>query len=335
LRVSKAPGAHYLVTGAAGFVGIALCRRLRADGHRVRALLRQPADGPWDDALRCDLGIDPLPTGLMDGVDGVFHLANIAHVQDIAGIPDTVYERVNVAGTAALLDAAVAAGVRDFVYFSSIKAVADPGLRCVDERWDAWPADAYGRSKREAEALVLRAGLEHGLHACNIRPSLVYGPGVKGNLARLIDAVERRRFPPLPELGNRRSMVGLDDLIDAAQLAMRMPGARGRTFIVSDGVPYSTRSLYVDVAKALGRPVPGWTLPPWLLRLGARVGDGVGALLSRPMPLNSAAWQRLSGSACYRADALRAELGWVPRQTFAAVLPQIIAARQASAPERR
>lgn len=332
--MSNAGGAHYLVTGAGGFVGTALCRRLRADGHRVRALLRRPADGPWDEVLTCDLGTDPLPAGLMDGIDGVFHLAGVAHVQDIAGIPDAVYERVNVAGTGALLDAAVAAGVRGFVYFSSVKAAADPGERCVDETWDDWPADAYGRSKREAEALVLRAGREQALHVCNLRPCLVYGPGVKGNLARLIDAVDRGRFPPLPELGNRRSMIGLDDLIDAAQRAMRMPEARGRTFIVSDGVPYSTRSLYVDIAGALGRPAPGWTLPTWLLRLGALVGDGLGALLSRPMPLNSAAWQRLAGSACYRADELCAQLGWVPRQTFAAVLPEIIAARQAPSPER-
>ncbi|WP_295884172.1 NAD-dependent epimerase/dehydratase family protein, partial [uncultured Thiohalocapsa sp.] len=211
--MSKAGGAHYLVTGAGGFVGTALCRRLRADGHRVRALLRQPADGPWDERLTCDLGTDPLPVGLMDGIDGVFHLAGIAHVQDVAGISDAVYKQVNVAGTAALLDAAVTAGVRGFVYFSSIKAAAEPGERCVDETWDAWPADAYGRSKREAEALVLRAGREQGLHVCNLRPCLVYGPGVKGNLARLIEAVDRGRFPPLPELGNRRSMVGLDDLI--------------------------------------------------------------------------------------------------------------------------
>jgi len=326
---------HYLITGAGGFVGTALCRRLRADGHRVRALLRQPADGPWDERLTCDLGTDPLPVGLMDGIDGVFHLAGIAHVQDVAGISDAVYKQVNVAGTAALLDAAVTAGVRGFVYFSSIKAAAEPGERCVDETWDAWPADAYGRSKREAEALVLRAGREQGLHVCNLRPCLVYGPGVKGNLARLIEAVDRGRFPPLPELGNRRSMVGLDDLIDAAQRAMHMPEARGRTFIVSDGVPYSTRSLYVDIAGALGRPVPGWTLAIRLLRLGARLGDAIGALLSRPMPLNSAAWQRLAGSACYRADALCAQLGWAPRQTFAAVLPEIIVARQAASPDRR
>ena len=322
---------HYLVTGAGGFIGAALCARLQRQGHRVRALLRRPAIGPWDEAMVCDLGAEMLPPGLMDGVDGVFHLAGIAHVQDIAGIPDAVYRRVNVDATAALLDAAVAAGVRGFVYFSSVKAVADPGERCVDEAWDAWPEDAYGRSKREAEELVLAAGREHGLHVCNLRPCLVYGPGVKGNLARMLDAIERGRFPPLPELGNRRSMVGLDDLLNAAQAAMDAPAAEGGTYIVSDGAPCSTRALYLSIREALGQGVPAWTLPRWVLRAGAAAGDLMGMLLARPMPLDSSALRRLAGSACYRSEKIYRQLGWQPRQTLADALPLIIAARRRDA----
>ena len=246
-----------------------------------------------------------------------------------------MYRRVNVHGTAALLDAAVAAGVRGFVYFSSVKAAADPGERCVDETWDAWPQDAYGRSKREAEELVLTAGREHGLHVCNLRPCLVYGPEVKGNLVRMIDAIERGRFPPLPEFGNRRSMVGLDDLLAAAQVAMGTPAARGCTYIVSDEAPCSSRELYLSICKALGQPVPVWTVPLWLLRLGAATGDVMGRLLSRPMPLGNAALQRLAGSACYRSEQIRRQLGWQPRQTFADALPVIIAARPSPRPSGR
>ena len=321
---------RYLVTGAQGFVGTALCGYLKSRGHIVRALVRRPGDGPWDESFRFELGTEQLPDALMSDVDGIFHLAGIAHVQDIAGIPDSVYRRVNVDGTSALLAAAVQSGAERFVYFSSIKAAADPGERCVDESWDALPADPYGLSKREAEQRVLEVGLDSGMHVCNLRPCLVYGPGVKGNLARMLDAIERGTFPPLPELGNQRSMVGVDDLLEAAWLALSSTAANGKTYIVADSVPYSTRALFVASARALGKPVPRWSVPTSLLHAGAAAGDLLARVTRRPMPLSSAVLERLQGWACYRADRLRNELGWRPRETFFDALPSIIAARDRS-----
>lgn len=310
----------YLVTGAQGFIGAALCRLLQAHGHRVRAVIRRPGDGPWDESIHCDLGADALPTKLMDGIDGIFHLAGIAHVQDIAGVADAVYQRVNVDATSALLDAAARRGVKGFVYFSSVKAAADPGPHCVDESWDDPPNDAYGRSKREAEQRVLAIGRETGMHVCNLRPCLVYGPGVKGNLARMFDAIKRGTFPSLPEFNNRRSMVSLDDLVDAAWLAMNNRGANGQIYIVADGEPYSTRALFVAISRALGKPVPAWTIPRWALLTAAAVGDFAARITHRPMPVSSAVLDRLRGSACYRSDRLRGELGWTPRLTFFSAL---------------
>jgi nucleoside-diphosphate-sugar epimerase len=318
---------HYLVTGAGGFIGTALCRRLQARGHRVRALLRRPAEGPWEEVVCADLADAELPAGLMEGIDRVFHLAAIVHAQDAAGIPDEVYQQVNVGGTRALLDAAVAADVRGFVHFSSVKAVADPGERCVDETWDAWPDDAYGRSKREAEEAVLHAGRDHGIHVCNLRPCLVYGPGVKGNLARMIDAIERGRFPPLPDFGNRRSLVGLEALIDAAWLAMEMPAAAGHTFIVADAEPYSTRQIADAIRRGLGMPAPRLLLPSWSLAAGAALGDLVQRVTGLRMPLNGAVLRRIAGSACYRSDLLQRTLGWESRSRFERSLPGILAAR--------
>jgi len=316
---------RYLVTGASGFIGRALCRALVARGHRVRAVLRSPCDGTWQESLVCDLATQTIAPDQMRDIDGIFHLASRAHAQDLTGTSDDVYWRINVDSTRALVDvAARSQRVRRFVYFSSVKAAADPGADCVDETWDLLPKDAYGRTKREAERLVLTIGDHQGMEVCILRPTLVYGPGVKGNLAQIIGSVRRGTFPPLPEFGNKRSMVGLDDLVAAAWLAMTGDGAQGQTYIVADGIPYSTRGVYEAIRRALGLRVPEWTVPRWAFYVGARCGDALIRLTHFPIPLSSAALQRLSGSACYKADRLRRELGWQPKQTFFANIGDIV-----------
>ena len=261
----------------------------------------------------------------MDGIDGVYHLAGIAHVQDAAAIPDDLYYRVNCDATATLLQAATDARVRGFVYFSSVKAVADPGEQCVDETWKSRPDDAYGRSKRDAEEHVLAVGRRKGIHVCNLRPCLVYGPGVKGNLSSMISAIDLGLFPSLPEFGNRRSMVALDDLLQAAWLAMTTPAAAGETFIIADAQLYSARAIADAIHLSLGRDIPRWHVPLAILRMGALAGDKVGALLRRPAPFNSALLKRLSTSACFRSDRIQLALGWQPQQSLFTALPSIIA----------
>jgi nucleoside-diphosphate-sugar epimerase len=314
---------RYLVSGANGFVGRALCHLLAERGFRVRALLHHDYNGPWHEQFVCDLGNGGVPPDACLGVDGIFHLAGLAHLPDQYGPADSLYWQVNVDGTRLLLDAAKAAGVGRFIYFSSVKAVADPGEDCVDETWDELPADAYGRSKRAAEQLVLSAS-EQGLHVSVLRPTLVYGPGVKGNLRRMVDAVARGRFPPLPELHNRRSMVSVYDLADAAWLTMTTDAANSGVYIVADGMDYSTRAMYLAICQAVGRKPPSWSLPMWLLETGAQVGDMLGRTAGRPMPFSSLALSRLCGSACYRADRLRAELAWKPQQDFFAAVKEMV-----------
>ncbi len=313
----------YLVSGANGFVGRALCRTLAERGCRVRALIRRDIPGPWHERVICELGDGGIPGDAFRDVDGVFHLAGLAHVRDKDPARDGSYQRVNVEGTRSLLNAAIAAGVLRFVYFSSIKAVADPGRDCVDETWNRLPSGAYGQSKRAAERIVLAASSQL-THVSVLRPTLVYGPGVKGNLRRMIDAVASGRFPPLPEVHNRRSMVSVSDLGDAAWRAMTHDGANGRVYIVADGIDYSSRRLYLSICNALGREPPRWSFPLWLLVAAARAGDLLGWAARRPMPFSSSALERLCGSACYRADRLRAELGWQPRQDFNSVIDEMV-----------
>ena len=320
------PISTYLVTGASGFVGRGLCRTLRERGCRVRALLHHDADGPWDERVLCDLATGEVPPAACHDAAGVFHLAGIAHSDGTEGGLESLYQRVNVGGTQALLDAAAAAGVARFVFFSSVKAAGAPGRDCVDETWDAPPDDPYGRSKRAAEERVQRAA---GLQTAILRPTLVYGAGVKGNLRRMIDAVAARRFPPLPPLANRRSLVALDDLIEAAWLVMHREIPSGRVYIAADGADYSSRDLYLAICRGLGRRPSAWHVPYAALALGARIGDLLGWLARRPAPFSSAALERLCGSACYCAGRLRSELGWQPRYRFADFIEPMVRAGRA------
>ena len=312
-----------LVTGATGFIGKQLCQTLQSKGVHVTALGRVPQDGPWDVFKSGDIaGI--LPLELCADIDVVFHLAGIAHAMKMPKSQQGVYQQVNVQGTAHLLDLIRESEVKALVYFSSIKAMADPGEECVDEGFLARPSDLYGASKREAEDNVLAFGRRYGFHVSVLRPTLVYGPEPKGNLARMLSAIRAGRFPPLNIRHNRRSMVSVHDLIQAAIRVAQDARANGETYIVSDGRGYSTWDIYQAMCRALNKPPPRWSLPLWPLSLMARLGDGIGYLRGRPFAFNSEALRRLIGSACYRNDKLCA-LGWQPSQTLQDVLPQMVA----------
>lgn len=313
------------VTGASGFVGRALCSFLRERGCHITALLRKQDEGPWDETIIAELGRDDISPALLDGVEAVFHAAGLVHAVPAGKDTGARYKRINVQGSASLADAALKAGVRSFIYYSSVKAMGDPGEHCVDEDWHLLPGDPYGMSKREAEARVLRIGQSSGMQVTILRPSLVYGAGVKGNLHRMMDAVAKRRFPPLPEVGNKRSMVHVDDLAEAAWLAASRSDAGGQVYIVSDGRPYSTHELFEWMCEAFGRDTPSWTLPVWLLRAGAALGDALEQGSGQRLPLDSVVLNSLLGSACYRSDKIQHDLGWRPNKHFREALPEMVA----------
>jgi nucleoside-diphosphate-sugar epimerase len=317
-----------LVTGANGFVGRHLCRYLQDQGIPVRALLRALPESSdsvfWDESFTCDLESLKLPEGLMAGVDTVFHLAGIVHAFKPQAEMEQVYWAVNLKATTLLLEEAVKAGVKRFVYFSSIKAMADPGDQCVDESFMKMPEDVYGLSKRKAEEAVLQAGVSSGMHVCVLRPALVYGPGVKGNLLRMMRAIERGYFPPLADTGNKRSMVHVEDLIAAAFSAAVEPPANGKIYIVTDGIPYSSRQIYEVISGALGKKIPGWTVPAWLFLGAAGIGDAVKRVFRVSLPVTSETAQRLLGSACYHSDLIQKELGYRPRNNFFSAVEEMV-----------
>lgn len=310
-----------LVTGASGYIGRILCSHLRQHGWDVVAMLRTPQQGPWNGHVVANLGEAPLPAGALTDIDTVFHLAASADRSDPSEITE-VDRKVNIHGTGNLLAAAQQAGVGKFVYISSVKAMGEGGEGCLDETSPPAPVSSYGRSKLAAEQLVLG---QSDIPACVLRLPVVYGKSGQGNISRMIHAVLRHRFPPLPEVGNRRSMVHVEDVVRAAELLAVSPGTRGQVYLVTDGEPCTTRQIYECICQASGTAIPAWYLPAWLMRGIALAFDVMGKLAGRSMPLDSFALQKLLGTACYSNEKIRAELGFTPLHTLRESIPEMVA----------
>jgi UDP-glucose 4-epimerase len=326
-----------LVTGGTGFIGQRLIESLSSRGADVYVLtrrassFRRPRNAGGFTVIAGDLTDARSLSGCCKGIHTVFHLAGYAHAADQES-PEAarLHRETTVQGTTALLEDAVTARVRRFVFLSSVKAIGEGGDNCLDESAVPAPSSHYGRSKLEAERLVLATGRDHGLHVCALRLPLVYGPGNKGNIPRMIAAVDRRRFPPLPEVHNRRSMVHVDDVVKALLLTAESPAANGQVYIVTDEQVYSTREIYAAICRALGRRLPTWNVPAWLLRAGGRLGDALESITGRRMPVNHATLEKLLSSAWYSSDKIRRELGFRPTHTLYKALPQMIAEHRAS-----
>ncbi len=311
------------VTGATGFVGHRLCARLQDSGYRVRALARRLRQGPWDEVVAHDLA-GGVPQGALRDVRVLFHLAGKVHADVGHADDDREYRSLNVDGTRRLLEAARRDGVERFVFFSSVKAMGEATNDCLSEEALPDPSTAYGRSKLEAERLVVDGG--YVPHPCVLRLAMVYGAGAKGNLVKMIEAIRRGIFPPLAGVENRRSMVHVDDVVEAAMTVASHDRSKGNTYILTDGHVYSTGEIYAAIRSALGLPPARWSTPVAVLRLAARLGDGLEWTLRRRLPLNSGVLQKLVGSECYKSDKVVRELGVRPRHTLASALPEMIAA---------
>jgi len=305
-----------LVTGATGFIG----RRLLQPGDR--ALARDGAALPG--AVPGDLLDPPSLRAACAGIERVFHCAGYAHAFHSSD-PD-IHWRVNFEGTRNLVTAAGAAGVRRFVFLSSVKAMAEPGDRCVDEDWPGEPESAYGRAKRAAEDAVLEAGAKYGMHVVNLRLAMVYGRGGRGNLERMARGIRAGWFPRLPDTGNKRSLVHVDDVVAAIRYVADVPAANRRSYIIADPRPYSGREIWDAIAGVPPRLPFHWGLPAGLLRAAAAAGDVLGRLAGRPMPVNSEVVERLLGSACYLPARIERELGWRAKVGLAAGVREMLGA---------
>jgi len=286
---------------------------LSRSGDQCRRFSRSAADGVQGkhELVVGDLSDKNALAEACSGVDCVFHCAGYAHAFSAKDDDETRLQwAVNYEGTRSLVSVAVASGVRRIVFLSSVKAMGEPGEVCVDESFVAAPESDYGKAKRAAEDVVLAAGADHGLHVVNLRLSMVYGAGGHGNLERMGRLVRRGLFPPLPETGNRRSMVHVDDAVAAMRLVAADDRASGQTYIVAGHEAPSGRELYQAMRSVLGRNSSHWAVPDGVLRALGSVGDIGGEVLQRRLPLNSEVIGRLLGSACYSSEKIAKDLGW-------------------------
>jgi nucleoside-diphosphate-sugar epimerase len=294
-----------LVTGATGFVGRTLVARLLSEGRPVRAAVRAaPADLPAEveQVAIGEIRPDTDWTRAVAGVDAVVHLAARVHMTG-ERTPNALprFRAVNTAGSAALARAARDAGVHRLVFLSTTTVYGDRSRgQPFDESTPTAPATPYAQSKLEAErelAAILAASVTE---LVVLRPPLVYGPGAKGNFARLIRLVERGVPLPLGSIRNRRSLVFVENLVDAILRALDHPAAAGRTYVVSDGEDVSTPDLIVRIAAAVGRRSRLFAFPPALLRLA-------GTFLGRADEMS-----RLLDDMAVDSSRFRRELGWAP-----------------------
>lgn len=285
-----------LVTGASGFIGRALVADLSATGHPVRAAMRQPAD-VFDRKVEVvavsDLTRPVEWRALLKGIETVVHLAGIAH----AGpeIAEQAYDRVNRLATAELAEAAQRTGVQRLVFASSIRAQTGPVAAAVlDETSPSRPTDAYGRSKLAAEEAIRAASVPFTI----LRPVLIYGPGVKGNLARL-SRWARSPWPlPFGAFSNRRSILARQNLIEAIHFSLRTPATLGETYVVADPEPATVAQIIAGLRAGMGRspglvPVPPGAIAAALKAMGrAEAWDRIGGeLVVDPGKLMRAGWQ--------------------------------------------
>jgi len=290
------------VTGGSGFIGQRLVSALKQSDSEIRFLSRKCQ---FEDTVVCDLQSEVIPDHALNNVNTVFHLAGFAHdIRDASKISD-LYYKVNVSATVQLANLAVKSGVKRFVFVSSVKAGGNPPLgTCANEKDQRNAENVYGKTKREAELKLLEIGQVSGMHVSIIRPSLVYGPDVKGNLQLMLSGIGKGWFPPLPETGNRRSMIHVDDLVRAILLVAEDKRANGEIFIATDGTPHSSRDIYNAMCSVLGKSIPKWSVPKSLFDVVSLVSPRIKYKLNK-----------LLGDECYSSVKLEA-LGFKAQKTL-------------------
>lgn len=307
-------GSTVLVTGANGFIGQALCAGIRKKGMAFRPVVRTNND--TDSGICAPKNIDPTTDWrvALESIHTVVHLAGRVHmVHESSRDPLRDYRLANVDATLNLAGQAAKAGVRRFIYLSSIKVNGESTtVRPFSESDAPAPADPYGISKLEAEQGLRELSQETGLEVVIIRPPLVYGPRVKANFLQLMRWVHRGIPLPLASVDNRRSMIFVDNLVDFILHCIAHKGAPGRTFLVSDDHDVSIAELVQRLSLTMGRAPKLFPVPPGMLMALSRV-IGIASVT-----------ERLLNSLQVDVEQTKSVLNWFPPYSFACGIEETV-----------
>ena len=302
-----------LVTGANGFIGQHLVHSLEEYGIKVNALDKYAKELKTISKATIfegDIFDEELLKKALDDVEIVFHL--VAKTHDSSNIKKNIedYFKINVEGTRNLLNSCIGSKVKHFVFFSSVKTITEESENTLDETFTPNPTTPYGESKLMAEKLVADTGKKYGFKTTSMRLSLVYGPGNKGNIYKMIESVDKGRFIMIGRGENKRSMVYVENVVDAAFAIVGQEQANGKVFIVTDGIDYTVKELYEVMAKGLGKRPLRFYVPVGIARGLAWIGDIVGHIARKPLSFNSEALGKLTNSLTFSSRKIQEEIGF-------------------------
>lgn len=308
-----------LITGATGFIASHLIPYLSQKDYSLRAAVRNT-----DQSLPSDIA--PIPIGNIDGqtnwepalhnVDTVIHLAARAHIlHDTNPNPEAEFFRVNTQGTINLVQQSIQAGVKHFIFISSIGAMATLSPEPLSETSPCNPDTPYGHSKLQAEQALIKFASPTPMTWTILRPTLVYGAGNPGNMERLIKLVKKGLPLPFASIKNRRSFVFVGNLVDAIAQILVHPNAQNQTFLVSDGQDLSTPELVQLIAQQLHQPCRLLPIPPQLLKRAGYLADKLEKLTHSSLPMNRTTVERLLGSLFVDITHIQTTLHWKPPYT--------------------
>lgn len=303
-----------LMTGVTGFAGKSIAAYFLERGYKVIGASRQQPDDEriefrpiskldrytfWDEALK--------------GIDVVVHLAGRAHQMRETSDEQYLYYETNVEGTVNLATQAAKAGVKKFIYISSIKAMLGTAHEePLTEGFVCNPTEPYGLSKYKAEIELHKIARTQGLPTVILRPPLIYGPDVKGNMASLIGLVRKMPFLPLGGLANRRSLLGVKNFASAIETVMNSDVANGKTYLLSDGEEISTSELVSRLASVFNPDCRIVALPAWVWKIALK------------LPLFGLKVAKLAGSLPVDSSLITRETGWKPPYTMIEQLSSIV-----------